>query len=146
MSHSYYNVFLHIVFSTKNREPLITPEIEKVIQSIFKTICLDFNSKLISCNGTENHVHLLVWLGRETLPAQLVKTLKVRSNKTINEKELGDKYFKWQTGYGAFSVGRLEVEKIKKYIARQKEHHKTISFDKEYDLMLEQHNHYKPNI
>jgi len=146
MSHSYYNVYLHIVFSTKNREPMIDHKIEKVYKEVFHQTCLDYNSGLIACNGTENHVHLLVWLGRETLPSQLVKTLKIRSNKLINEKELGYKHFEWQIGYGAFSVGRLEVDKIKNYIAKQKEHHKTISFDVEYDLMLEQHNHYKPKL
>ena len=144
MSHSYFNVFIHIVFSTKNREPLIDAEIEEVYKETFNSVCQDFNSGLVSCNGTENHVHLLVWLGRETLPSQLIKTLKVRSNKAINKEDLGYKHFEWQTGYGAFSVGRLEVDKIKNYIAKQKEHHKTISFDQEYDLMLEQHKHYKP--
>jgi putative transposase len=145
MSHSYFSVYLHYVFATKKRQNDITPEIEKTYKKVFASICQDHGCFLMAANGTENHVHVLVSVGREALPSKLIRSLKSMSSKEINELELSPKRFSWQVGYGVFSVGRFEINKIKGYIAKQKEHHKTISFDKEYELMLEEAKRYAPH-
>ena len=99
-------MLIHIVFSTKNRADLILPEIERDLFGYLNGIVGNNGSKLILANGTTNHVHLLVSLGKTITISELVGDIKRDSSKWIKKKDSQFKDFYWQEGYGAFSVGQ----------------------------------------
>ena len=128
---------LHLVFSTKNRVELISPEMEKDLFSYMTGIVRNCDSKLLAINGTADHVHVLVSLSKNWALAGFMEELKKDSSKWIKTKgpEFGDFY--WQEGYGAFSIGEANIDKTKAYIARQKEHHRRMTFKEEFVAFLE---------
>ena len=136
MAQTLVKLYIHIIFSTKNRANLILPEIEEELFAYFGGISNNNNSKLIAAGGTENHVHLLVSMSKNIELSQLVGDIKRDSSKWIKTK--GNMYgtFQWQDGYGAFSVGYTQIEDVKKYIANQKSHHSKISFEEEFRYFL----------
>jgi putative transposase len=129
MPQSLVKILVHCVFSTKNRANLITPEIESDLYGYITGIVQNNRSKLIAINGTANHIHMLISLGKTIDISELIGDLKRDSSKWA--KKHGAKLFQWQEGYGAFSIGQSQVENVMKYIARQKEHHKKQSFEDE---------------
>jgi REP element-mobilizing transposase RayT len=139
MPQSLSSILIHLVFSTKHREPFITSNIESELYSYLATIFREFNSPAISINGTTNHVHVLFALSRTATIADLVEEVKKRSSKWIKTKGTEYRNFQWQTGYGAFSIGQSNVAALKKYIAGQKEHHRHRSFEEEYRNFLEKY-------
>lgn len=136
MPQSIVKMLAHIVFSTKNRADLIHPEIEDGLFGYIHGIVENNNAKLIIANGTTNHIHLLVSLPKKIYIPDLVGDIKRDSSVWIKEQSLQFSNFYWQRGYGAFSVGQLEIDKVKNYIARQKEHHKEKDFKNEFRGML----------
>ena len=136
MPQSLSSILVHLVFSTKRREPFISPDVESELHAYMAAILRECNSPAISINGTTNHVHIFFALSRTVTVAALVEEVKKRSSKWIKTK--GNKYrsFAWQTGYGAFSIGQSNVAELKKYIAAQKEHHRLKSFEEEYRAFL----------
>jgi len=137
MSQSLADIVLHIVFSTKNREPLILPEIE---HELFQYVCgtaRQLQCPIIKINGVEDHIHILLHLGRTISVSKLISELKSSSSRWVKTK--GDKYryFCWQDGYGAFSVSRPIIDSAINYISNQKEHHKTETFKEEFIRMLQ---------
>ena len=122
---------MHIVFSTKNRADLIYPEIEIELYSYIHGIIENNGANLIAANGTTNHSHFLVSLGRNDV-GELVGDIKRDSSLWIKKK--GSKYgdFYWQRGYGAFSIGQSQVPEVSRYIATQKEHHDKQSYEDEF--------------
>ena len=136
MPASYSSVLVHVVFSTKNRQPWIRPEIEPEFYAYMATICREMDSPSLAIHGMPDHVHLLIRLGRKTSLADLVEEVKKRSSKWIKTK--GPEYaeFYWQTGYGAFSIGESGVDALKQYIANQKEHHRERTFQEEFVALL----------
>lgn len=122
MPQSLVKVLVHVVFSTKNRAKLIVPEIESSLFGYIHGIIENNKSKLIIVNGTLDHIHLLISLGRTMGISELVGDIKRDSSKWI--KTQGDfRDFYWQEGYGAFSIGQSQVPRVVKYIAEQKEKH-----------------------
>jgi len=112
MSHSLTKIWIHLVFGTKEREPLINESFEKkLFEHIKQIIENDFKSLVTAINGTSDHIHILL---------------------LQNQNEFTNLKFAWQTGYGAFSVSESMIEDVKKYILNQKEHHRKISFAEEY--------------
>jgi REP element-mobilizing transposase RayT len=137
MPQSLAAILVHVIFSTKNRERFIQPEIESELFPYMATSCQSVNSPALLINGTMDHVHLLVNLGRKTAIADLVEEVKSSSSGWIKSKGPGYKNFYWQAGYGAFSIGQSGVEALKEYIAKQKEHHRVRTFQEEYrDILL----------
>ncbi len=132
MPQSLVKLLVHVVFSTKNRADLILPEIETGLFGYMSGIVENNKSKLILANGTMNHVHLLVSLGRTIAISELVGDIKRDSSKWIKTEGTEFKDFHWQEGYGAFSVGQTEVGKVMEYIARQKEKHAKTDFKTEF--------------
>ncbi len=132
MAQSLSDVVLHIVFSTKNRTSWIDAAIEKELYQYLCGTASELKCPVIRINGVEDHIHMLLHLGRTITISDLISNLKSNSSKWIKTKN--DKYhqFCWQAGYGAFSVSRPIIESAIKYIAQQKEHHKTISFKEEF--------------
>ncbi len=132
MSQSLVQNYVHIVFSVKLRQELIDTKIAPDLFKYLSGTCASVGCHPIAVGGYLNHVHILCNLSK-SLPLQdFVKDLKIASSKWM--KTQGQQYtqFYWQDGYGAFSVGRNELERIKKYVLNQETHHRKNSFKEEY--------------
>jgi REP-associated tyrosine transposase len=137
MSHTFSNLLYHLVWSTKNREPLIKKEIKHRFHSYIKTVIEREGANLLFINGIEDHVHLLVAMPLTMLIPDLIEKVKPVSSKWFNKTFPEIKGFKWQEGYGAFTVGKSNLQAVINYIKNQEEHHKTVSFEKEFISLLE---------
>jgi REP element-mobilizing transposase RayT len=132
MPQSLVKILVHAVFSTKNRVDLILPEIENGLFGYFNGIVENNKSKLILANGTVNHVHLLISIGKTLSISELIGDIKRDSSVWIKQQDSNFKDFHWQEGYGAFSVGQSQVSMVMKYIANQKAHHQQKTFENAY--------------
>ena len=139
MPQSLSNILLHLVFSTKNRKPLILPELESELYAYIAVIHKNMACPLLKIGGTENHLHILCRLERVVTVGKLLEEVKKSSSKWIKGKDARLVNFAWQTGYGAFSIGMSNMEVLEKYIARQKEHHQEVSFQDEYRALLKKY-------
>lgn len=136
MAQSLASVLVHLVFSTKHRQPLIRPDVEAELHAYLSTVLREMESPAIAINGTEDHVHILFRLGRKVALAEVVEELKKRSSKWIKTRGPAYADFYWQSGYEAFSIGESGVERLKEYIAGQKEHHRVKTFQEEFRAFL----------
>ena len=136
MSQSLSRIYLHLVFSTKNREPWFTAEfLPKLHNYMGGTIKgLDANSHAVG--GITDHVHLLIGLKPSHTLCDVLRELKACSSKWVKEQLLLPA-FAWQEGYGAFTVSPPDLEKVKRYVLNQESHHRKVTFKKEYLEMLE---------
>ncbi len=140
MPQSLVKNYVHIVFSTKNREDFIDEEIEKELFAYMATLCKDFSSPALQIGGTDNHIHILCSLSRKIALMKLVQEIKAHSSKWIKTK--GEKYknFFWQDGYGAFSVSEENVYAVVRYIKNQRQHHQQVPYKQEMIGILQRHN------
>ena len=136
MSQSLSSILVHLVFSTKNREPFITPIIEAELHPYMAKIFRELKSPSLAIDGTGDHVHVLFSLARVITVADLVEELKTGTSKWIKTKGREFRNFHWQRGYGAFSIGQSSVETLKRYIHEQKKHHQHRTFQDEYRKFL----------
>ena len=141
MPRSFSAVHLHIVFSTKDRRPFLLDaglreETHRYLGGAAKA--LDCHPLIVG--GISDHVHLLVQLGKTVSQSDLVKEIKRVSSVWIKQRDprLGD--FAWQGGYGAFSVDQTSLERVRRYIATQEQHHKVVTFKEEFLALLKEHN------
>ena len=116
-------VFLHIVWATWDRLPLLTPEIEREVQRAIGAKVEELGAQLVAIGGIEDHVHLLVRLPATLTVADLVKQVKGASSHLVTHGLGPGHVFKWQGAYGAVSVCPDDVAQVSDYIARQREHH-----------------------
>ena len=137
MPQSLSSVLVHLIFSTKNRWPFITPKIEKELHPYMASIFRALKSPSLTIGGCDDHVHILFSLARTINIAELVEEVKTDSSKWIKTKSLDFRKFQWQRGYGAFSIGQSQVPALKRYIARQRIHHQRVTFQDEYRKFLE---------
>lgn len=137
MANSYLQVYVHYVFSTKNREPFIDSRMEAKLWKYMAGVAKSNNLNPIIINGTENHAHVLVSLPSTITIAKAIQQIKGASSFWMNNNldEISD--FEWQVGYGAFSIAYTNLKNTITYIKNQKEHHKTQSFEKEYVELLQ---------
>src|ERR1051326_5018219 len=136
MPQSLSSILIHLIFSTKNREPLLTPEIETELYPYLASIFNAMKSPALIINGTSDHLHTLFSLSRVVTIADIVEEVKTESSKWIKTKGREFRNFHWQSGYGAFSIGQSQARTVKRYIARQKEHHRHVTFQDEYRKFL----------
>src|SRR5215469_1560629 len=136
MPHSLVLVRVHIVFSTKNREPLINLELQPKLWAYFRGIARNQKMDALAVGGMEDHVHLLVGLPSTISVAKAVQLLKGNTSKWLNEKGMN---FDWQQGYAAFSVSNSLVSKVCQYIRNQRQHHKRFSYEEEIMALLKKH-------
>jgi REP element-mobilizing transposase RayT len=136
MPQSLSSVLIHLIFSTKNREPFITPAVETELHPYMAKIFRALKSPSLAIDGTADHVHILFSLGRVIAIADLLEEVKTETSKWIKTKGAEFRHFHWQRGYGAFSIGQSQVEAVKKYIHGQKEHHRRVTFQEEYREFL----------
>jgi putative transposase len=133
-------VFIHLVFSTKNRRPFIDEAIQpELYPYIAKVLYGECSSPAKIIGGVEDHLHILLNLSRTISIANLVETIKVQSSKWIKTKGSAYSKFHWQTGYGAFSVSSSAVDAVSQYILGQKDHHRKRTFMDEYRGLLDKH-------
>lgn len=142
MGQSLSQMYIHLVFGTKGRKAYITPAIEKRVHAYMAGTLQQYESPALIINSVPDHVHILFRLSKNYALAKVVEEVKKESSKWIKTIEGGTKLFKWQIGYGAFSVSSSKVEVVKRYIKNQKEHHgyhtfqeEIEQFAKEYDIV-----------
>ena len=136
MAHSYPCIYLHIVFSTKGRQPLIARERHRLLCRYLAGIAKNHGMKALAAGGMPDHMHVLLSLSAEMPAAKAVNLLKSNSSRWMRERE-GD--FAWQQGYAAFSVSASALESVTDYIAHQEDHHKKRDFAQEYVALLRKH-------
>ncbi|MEO6726871.1 MAG: IS200/IS605 family transposase [Blastocatellia bacterium] len=131
MAQTFTSLLVHVVFSTKHRADLLTPEVELMLFAYIGGILKNEKSVLLASGGTMNHVHLLISQSKNIALSDLLKEVKQSSSKWIKTqgKEFSD--FQWQDGYGAFTIGKSQVETIRNYFANQKIHHQKQDFQDE---------------
>jgi len=139
MGQSLLKIYVHIVFSTKHREPILKGKVEEELHAYLGGICNNLDCQPLKIGGYTDHVHILCMLSKKITVMKLLEELKSHSSKWLKTK--GDVYrnFYWQNGYGAFSVNPAETEKVITYIANQHEHHDRKSFQEEYRIFLEKY-------
>ena len=138
MSDSYTNLLYHIVFSTKDRRPFITPAYEVRIYDYIGGTIRSLGGICLELNGTEDHVHLLAKLRPTRAVSDVLRELKANASGWMHDVFPSLKNFSWQRGYGAFTVSHSNVESVRRYIARQKEHHQKVSFKDEFIQFLKE--------
>ena len=139
MPRSYTNLIYHIVFSTKDRKPLIKDENEERLYEYIGGIIRGLGGILLIINGVEDHVHILAKLRPDKSVSDVLRDLKSNASGWMHDVFPEAKDFSWQNGYGAFSVGPSEIERVKRYIANQKVHHGKESFEEEFVELLTAH-------
>src|SRR4051812_31431834 len=139
MAGTFTNLLFHIVFSTRDRAPLITPELRPKLFNYIGGILREHGGVLMEIGAVDDHVHLLVKIRAEQSVAEIVRLIKANSSKWLNGKPHHESRFEWQGGYGAFTVSESQVPLIRRYILSQEEHHRTRSFQEEFVEMLNRH-------
>jgi putative transposase len=136
MGQSLVKTFLHIVFSTKAREPFIDSSIERRLHNYLSGICKELECHPHIVGGYCDHIHILCELSKKITISKLLETLKSSSSKWIKSQDSIFGNFYWQNGYGAFSVNPKEIHVVRKYIEEQHVHHGQKTFQEEYRAFL----------
>jgi len=140
MPQSFIYNYSHITFSTKNRQPYITGNIQEELFAYLGGICKKLEFYPITIGGHKDHVHILCLLSGKMTLIKFMEQLKSKSSKWIKTKGTDYKNFYWQRGYGSFSVNPSEIETVKKYITNQPVHHKKWTFKEEFLAFLHKYN------
>ena len=139
MPQSLSKVILHIVFSTKDREPWLTTEVRPRMHAYLASICRNADGQLVNMGGVADHVHIVTTLARTLSQVQLVEQIKKTSSKWIKMLDPRCRRFFWQRGYGAFSVSPSQLESVIRYIDGQPNHYRTRTFQEESRELLDKH-------
>ena len=139
MPQSFACLHCHIIFSTKNRDPLLMSDFTTRLFEYIGGITRERDNPLLAANGMADHVHLLVSMNRQTAVSDLVRDIKSISPGWIHQTFSHLIGFAWQSGYGAFAVSYSNIDSVKKYIANQAEHHRVRSFKEEFVAFLKRH-------
>ena len=140
MPQSLSQVLIHIVFSTKDRQPWLDPTIRPRMHAYLATVCRDCKCEAYRVGGVADHVHIAARLGRTISQSELVEKIKKTSSAWI--KTQGPQYqsFFWQSGYGDFPIGYSQLDDLMQYIHKQEAHHRTRTFQEEYRELLGKYN------
>lgn len=139
MSQSLSRLIVHIVFSTKFRTPILHESIRGELYQYLAGALRNLKSNAIRIGGTADHVHVLCLLSKNLALAKLVEELKTGSSKWLKTKGTEFHSFHWQNGYGGFSVSESALVAVRRYIERQEEHHRKMTFQDEYRRLLEKY-------
>ena len=140
MPQSLAQIYTHIVFSTKKRQPLLTNEdIRNAMHAYLTGTCKNQGSPPLAVGGAGDHVHILCRLSKNLAIAPLIKELKVDSSKWVKTKQADLATFQWQQGYGAFSVSPSHVDELRQYILVQMEHHRHVTFEDEFRRLCQKY-------
>ena len=136
MAQSLSKVIVHIIFSTKDREPWLGSDVRPRMHAYLATVCRDLGAELVRVGGVADHVHIVTMLPRTVSQAQLIEEIKKASSKWIKALDARYSGFFWQRGYGAFSVSPSQLDAVVQYVETQQEHHRTRTFREEYLELL----------
>ena len=139
MPQSLAAIYVHVVFSTKNRQPSISSDLAERLHPYLGGIVRNHGGIALEIGGMPDHVHMLVSLGRTLSIAELVRLVKANSTSWVHDTFPAAQDFAWQGGHGAFSVSSSNLEVVTRYIRNQAEHHRTISFQDEFRELLRRH-------
>jgi putative transposase len=139
MPQSLAHMVTHLVFSTKNRRPLIQPEVQAELAAYIGGILNQWKSPPIEIACLSDHAHVLFCLSKNFALAKVIEETKKGSSKWLKSKSPDLRDFYWQAGYGAFSVSQSNVESVRAYILRQDEHHRKTTFQEEFRAFLVRH-------
>jgi putative transposase len=137
MAGTFSQIYIQVVFAVKGRQNLIHSSWEDELYKYITGIVLNKGQKILAINGVSDHIHLLISIRPSCCLSDLVREIKKSSNEFINERRFTKYRFCWQEGFGAFSYSYSSVERVIKYIGRQKEHHRKTSFRNEYKDFLQ---------
>ena len=139
MSGTYTNLLYHLVFSTKQRIPLITTALQEELYRYMGGIIRGQGGTLLEIGGMPDHVHLLAKFSPKKAVSDMLKDIKANSSKWVNEEKTSLRKFGWQEGYAAFTVSESQVTQVVKYIRNQEEHHRKRNFKSELIGLLDRH-------
>jgi putative transposase len=137
MSQSLVNIIVHLVFSTKDRRPLLRDEERPQLHAYIAGVLKNLDSHLIEINSVRDHVHILFAQSKNHAPSKIVEQIKTASSTWIKTCHPSYSDFAWQNGYGEFSVSPIHVEPVREYIRDQEAHHKKEDFQTEYRRFCE---------
>lgn len=136
MPHSYNRIWIHAIWSTKERRPIIHSTFENTIHQFIATQLREQGCPVRIINGMPDHIHCLFLLNPQKSIAGVIKQIKGSSSHFVNQNNLISEKFAWQTGYAAYSVSESVVVKVFRYIQNQKQHHAKTTFHHEYDEFI----------
>jgi len=136
MPQSISRVYVHLIFSTKHRQRWLDDSVRPKVHAYLAVVARDMGCPYVVVGGVEDHVHMLMDIGKQALPINIVAKVKKASSKYI--KTFGNEYsnFYWQAGYGMFSVGPTHLKDVRQYVENQVEHHKRVTFNDEFRTFL----------
>jgi len=136
---TYTQIIYQIVFSTKERKPVLLKESRPLLLKYIYGVLRNKNCHLYRINCIEDHIHILLSIHPSVSLSSLVKDIKISSSSFVKENNLFPGFSGWQEGYGAFTYSYGEVNKLIEYVKNQEEHHKNITFREEFIAMLNEH-------
>lgn len=136
MPQSLVRMIGHIIFSTKNREPVLTPEVRPLLFAYMAGVLNKTECPAILIGGHIDHIHALCLVNKNFAIKNILEEMKTTSSKWIKTQGAEFREFHWQNGYGAFSVSASNIEKVKRYIQNQEDHHRKKTFQEEFREFL----------
>ncbi|MDF3131289.1 IS200/IS605 family transposase [Kiritimatiellaeota bacterium B1221] len=140
MPQSFHQLYAHLIFSTKNREPFLQGDICGRMHGYLSQLCRDYGSPWVVVGGVADHVHIALDLGKKMTSIELIANVKKQSSAWIKERDANLSAFYWQKGYGLFSFGALQRDAVEAYVRNQAEHHRKVTFQEEYRSFLDRYN------
>ena len=138
MANTYHQIYLQTVFAVKYRKAMLHKEWRTTVLGVIGNLVNEAGCKTLIVNGVEDHVHCLVGLKPVVSVSELMKAVKAKSSKYINDHNLTAQRFEWQEGYGVFSYSRTHVDNVYQYIKNQESHHQKLTFREEYISLLKE--------
>ena len=139
MPQSLSQLYVHLIFSTKNREQMLLSPVREDVHAYLAAVLNNQDSPALKVGGMSDHVHALFRLSKNLALAKIVEEVKTGSSKWVKTQGRGFANFHWQSGYGAFSVSVADVDEVAEYIAQQEIHHRVGSFQVEFRKLLDAH-------
>ena len=139
MPQSLSKIYLHTIFSTKDRYPFLTPEIRPKLHAYLAPTLANLNAPTLAINSMENHIHILHVQPKSRAPCDIIRELKSNSSQWIKTKSGTLSKFAWQNGYATFSVSQSGIQAVKRYIDNQQQHHQKLSYEDELRALLNRH-------
>ena len=138
MANTYHQIYLQTVFAVKYRAAVLDKQWRNNVFGVIGNLINELKCKTLIINGVDDHVHCFLGLKPAISVSELMKTVKAKSSKYINDHKLIPHRFEWQEGYGVFSYARSQVDNVYHYIRNQEAHHQEITFYEEYINLLEE--------
>ncbi len=139
MANSYTQIYLHFVFIVGDRHDALDPTVKGILFPHLESLAGELKCRVLALNGMPDHLHMLVSMHASVSAADLAQKLKGNSSHYLNQAGAFPYKFRWQSGYGAFSVSHSQLAKVKDYIANQQVHHAKINVRDEFVFLLKKH-------